>query len=228
MPTERELARLLQEERAQDRAGCPSSDDLAAAALRSLAPDRQQTVLDHLGACADCAEELRECLGLQDWAGVAEPSLPAPRERVLLALAATLAAATLGLGIWNASLRRTAADQREPALNVPIVDLAPAGASRGAAPAPVRAPVPSGAARVMLVLATAAPEAHGEYGLEIADADGRRLWRGTGLLRSRHGTFTASVPRELLAGGPRRVRLFAIDAGRESTLESYSLELDPR
>jgi hypothetical protein len=106
--------------------------------------------------------------------------------------------------------------------NVAIVDLLPAGASRGQAAGET---APTGAPLIVGVLTVPgdAPR-YGDYVVEVWHG-GRMTYRGQGFVRSREDTFTVALPVSLLAPGENRIRLLGMRAGRAVPIEEYALRL---
>jgi hypothetical protein len=106
--------------------------------------------------------------------------------------------------------------------NVAIVDLLPAGASRGQASADA---VPAGASLVVGVLTVPGDTPrYDDYGVEVWQGT-RMAYRGLGFVRSREDSFTVALPTPLLAPGINRIRLLGVRAGRSVTIEEYALRL---
>lgn len=148
--------------------------------------------------------------------------LPGHRDRSprwLQALAASLLAATVGLSLWVADLKRP-----QPQLNAPIYDLYPAGSIRGEGGNDLQA-VPAEARDILLILHPPGRSRFEEHGIEIVDAGGREVWRSErGLVLNPDGSFTLSLPRDFLG---HRLRLMGIDpgGGRELVAE-YALPVE--
>ena len=139
-------------------------------------------------------------------------------------LAAMLLISTMALSGWVAHLRDQVKDLSSPQLNAPILDLYPAGSTRGEGPGDAQ-PVPADARDILLVLHPPGRSRFEEHGVEIVDAGGREVWRSDrGLVLNSDGSFTLSLPRDLLG---LRLRLVGIDpgGGRELVAE-YALPVE--
>lgn len=179
----------------RDRAGCPSSDVLAQAAIDRSSIDRNLT--EHLARCADCTDE---------WRAIASETLgsSAPRRTAWWgALAAALAVGVLGLGLYAARQATTATSVVRDA------------SSRGW-PGPLRSD--QTATRDQCVLRwPPAPGAVG-YDLEIAREDLSPLHRASGLTATEY-----RVPPDRLAALPAgavivwRIEAISSDGTRTSS-----------
>lgn len=141
-------------------------------------------------------------------------------------LAAMLVISTLALSGWVAYLRGQVRELSSPQLNAPILDLYPAGSTRGEGAAVQT--VPPDARLFTVVLSPAGRPAFEEYELEIVDAEGREIRRDGGLKPNSYGSFSATLSRDLLGPGDFRVRLVGIDSGGgRQTVEEYALRISP-
>jgi hypothetical protein len=139
----------------------------------------------------------------------ARPARPAPlSRRPLYLLAATLAAATLGLSFWVGMLRGELARLRQPQLNLPIVNLEPVGMRRGGAETVT---VGGNAERFVLILNPPQLPPHLPHRVEILDTDGRLVWEGRGLEPTPLGNFHLELSRRLLPASQYRLRLLRDD-----------------
>lgn len=141
-------------------------------------------------------------------------------------LAATLLISTMALSGWVAYLRDRVDDLSSPQLNAPILDLYPAGSTRGEGAGGVQ-PVPTDTRHVLLILHPPGRTGSAEHGVEIVDAGGRAVWRSDrGLELNADGSFTLWLPRELLG---LRLRLVGIDpGGRRELVAEYALPVEAR
>ncbi|HEX5714846.1 MAG TPA: zf-HC2 domain-containing protein [Thermoanaerobaculia bacterium] len=139
-------------------------------------------------------------------------------------LAAMLVISTLALSGWVAYLRGQVKDLSSPQLNAPILDLYPAGSTRGENPAVQT--VPPDARLFTVVLNPAGRPAFQEYELQIVDAEGKEIRRDGGLKPNPYGSFSVTLSRDLLGAGDFRVRLVGIDSGgSRQTVEEYALRI---
>jgi len=227
----------------------PDADELVAYHEGTLPTAEAQRVQDHLVACRECAALVADLEGLADPAFGADEDIPestgelvwervrkeippanvVPFRRVEIPrwvrpLAAMLLLSTMALSGWVAYLRDQVEDLSRPQLNAPILDLYPAGSTRGQGAA-----VQTVAADVRLftvVLNPAGRPAFEDYALEIVDAGGAQVGSYGGLVRNAYGSFSATLSRDLLGAGDFRVRLVGIDpGGGRHTVEEYALRI---
>ena len=143
----------------------------------------------------------------------------APPARWTTALAAGFLASTVGLGTWVAVQHQQLAALRRPRVNVPIVNLVPAGYTRGdAPPAAVRA-----GRSVVLILNPPSFPIAGAYRVEVLAADGRRLWAGAGITPTAAGNFYLELPPEFLPPGEVQIRLLRGD----DEVAEFPLQINP-
>ena len=114
------------------------------------------------------------------------------------------------------TLRLQAAEA--PDVNPAIVDLEAAGAPRSANAAGA-ASIAANARRIVFVLNTSRHAPASMYDVEIVDASGGVLWKGSGLRQSADGTLTLSASRALVSSAAR-IRLYATAHGR-ALVEEY-------
>jgi cell division protein FtsB len=115
MPWTDEEVRELVRQSSTGTGGCPPAETLARAMSGSLPRDESEAMADHLGECADCAEDAQALRNLESWAERAtlEDATPGRHTREvarrhwtshpLAAVAATLLLAIAGLsfGLWR-------------------------------------------------------------------------------------------------------------------------------
>jgi hypothetical protein len=232
--------------------GHSDADELVAYYEGTLSPVDMQRVQDHLLACRECAELVVDLEGLGDpefgtgevipdesaelvWKNVRQqirrderPANVVPFRAVprwVQPLAAMLLISTLALSGWVAWLRGQVRDLSSPQLNAPVLDLYPAGSTRGEGPA--FQTVPPEARLFTVILNPADRPAFDTYELEILDSSGGVVWRDGGLKPNPYGSFSVTLPRDLLGTGDFRVRLVGIDSGGgRQTVEEYALRID--
>lgn len=224
------------------------ADELVAYHEGTLSPEAMRRVQDHLVSCRECAALLADLEGLGDpgfgageeipedageivWEKVRreikEPAKVVPFQRrqrtaaPLQALAASLLIATLGLSAWVAHLRDRVEGLSSPQLNAPILDLYPAGSTRGEGPG-LQA-VPPDARLFTVVLNPAGRPEVQDYEVEIVNAEGDEVWRAGGLEPNPYGSFSLTLSRDLLEPGDFRVRL--VGGGRK-LIEEYALRIE--
>jgi hypothetical protein len=140
-------------------------------------------------------------------------------------LAAMLVISTMALSGWVAYLRDQVKDLSSPQLNAPILDLYPAGSTRGEGLAIQT--VPPDVRLFTVVLNPAGRQAFEEYELQIVNAEGDEVRRDRGLEPNPYGSFSATLSRDLLGPGDFRVRLVGIDpGGGRQTVGEYALRIE--
>ncbi|HEX6899122.1 MAG TPA: zf-HC2 domain-containing protein [Thermoanaerobaculia bacterium] len=224
-----------------------TEDEIASYHAGTLPPDEEARVQDHLLECSECTELLLglDELTLEDddpapseevraaWEDLrsrlpaaAAPPLPAPlpyprprrQPAWLPALAAGLAAAVVGLGVWNVSLQGKMDELSRPDVNSQFVELSSSTfRGEGTADAPVLKPQ---GRLVTLALRPDNPRGFADYEVELAGADGTVIWSGKGLRRQESGYFFLTLPRRLLERGDR-LRLWGIEEGRREPLGEH-------
>ena len=228
----------------------PEADELVAYYEGTLSPGDMQRTQDHLLACRECAELIVDLEGLGDpefgtaeiipdetaelvWKNVRQqirrdegPSNVVPFRSVprwVRPLAAMLVISTMALSGWVAYLRDRVEDLSSPQLNAPVLDLYPAGSTRGEGAAVQT--VPPEARLFTVILNPAGRPAFAAYELEILD-DGGVVRRDGGLMPNPYGSFSVTLPKDLLGTGDFRVRLVGIDSGGgRQTVEEYALRI---
>ncbi len=222
--------------------------DYQAGDLREAERERIQ---EHLALCPGCVRALLDLEAFPDvepvrpedrltdaelsheWQRFRQAVAPLPaaeRPRVshpVLALAAVLLLAVVGLSFWVLRLRGEVRDLSAPQAGILVADLVPRDEAVERAEGDgevVR--VPGWADRVVLILNLADPVTHPAYRVEIAQ-DGREVWRRAGIRRSADGTFALEVPRRLLPAGRYRIRLFGIEGGAELPVAEYRVRIEP-
>lgn len=227
----------------------PDADRLVDYHEGTLSPAEMQQVQDHLVACRECAGLLVDLEGLGDldfgadaeipedagervWEGVRqeirrENVVRFPERRSLpwlQPLAATLLISTLALSGWVAHLRDQVEELSSPQLNAPILDLYPAGSTRGGGAAVQTVPPDARLFTLVLNPAGRGP-AFEEYELEILEGQEVVLQEG-GLKPNPFGSFSVTLSRDLLGPGDFRVRLVGIGSGQRQTVEEYALRIE--
>ena len=231
----------------------PDADELVAYHEGTLSPTDERRVQDHLVACRECAALAVDLEGLGDsefgadadlpddageivWERVREEIRPSAKvvpfrraektmdlPRWLQSLAAMLVMSTVALSGWVAHLRDRVEDLSSPQLNAPILDLYPAGSTRGEGGNDIQS-VPADARDVLLVLHTPGRSRFEDHGVVIVDAGGHEVWKKDGLVLNSDGSFTLELPRDHLG---HRLRLVGVDpgGGRELVAE-YALPVE--
>jgi hypothetical protein len=230
----------------------PAPEELLDYHSGDLAPAETQRNQEHLALCPVCARTLldldsfpdvepvreedrltaAELTGqwrrFQDTAQRLAPSRerPRPASPAVLALAAALLFAVVGLSLWNVQLRNAVRDLSQPEAGVLVADLVPRGeAIERAEGGEDTVRVPPWADRVLLILNLADPATAREYRVEIATQDGREVWSRRGVHRSADGTFALQIPRRFLPPGRYRIRLSGLRDGAEEPVAEYGAQI---
>jgi hypothetical protein len=249
-----DLARSYQQTTAaRSRRDCPSSETLARAASGDLTEDERRQIADHLGSCADCAQEYRLAISVKPWA---ESVTPAPTRPRFIGQLPTLAAAavvivSLSLGAWSylalqrererarqaqgladrtgqeaIALRRDLDLLSQPQPDMVVADVFPIDANRG--DRVIREQIisiPAGARWFSIILSVAEAAPDQPHTLEILNEAGARVWEGGGLHRSRYNSFTIALPRTLMAEGRYRFVLRTAAPGGQPIVHQYAVRL---
>jgi hypothetical protein len=124
-----------------------------------------------------------------------------------------------------AVLDRRSGSASSPQVNVPVLDLDPAGVFRSREGENPAFRVPSGVPLVAVILNSSSPDSALPHALEIRDDGGKLIWKGEGLKQRAHHAFTLTIPRELLPDGAYRLRLLVERRGRRELVETYELRI---
>jgi hypothetical protein len=109
-----------------------------------------------------------------------------------------------------------------PELNAPIIDLVPADAQRSATATPSAPVIPAGARSIVFILNTTHAEPGASYDVDLAGANNRVLWTGSGLKQSADRTLTLVVPRALVRDATS-VRLYSRAGTRRTLVEQFAI-----
>jgi len=152
-----------------------------------------------------------------------------PRRHGLLAVAAALLLATVGLAVWAVSLQRTVgqlhrtvSELSRPQGNARVIDLDSGTLRSEGGSRPMRS-VPAGTP-FSIVLHPPSPARDKEYRVEIVRADGTRVASEPGLKPDALGLLVLAVPRNALGAGTVRFRLY--EGEKETPIEEYALRVE--
>lgn len=149
------------------------------------------------------------------------PEPPAgPRRRYSPAIAAVLAFALGGAGLWIATLNGRLEDSRRPQANTPIIDLSPPEADRTGES---RAQEVDPARSAILVLNTRTPLEDDRYRVLIVDPEGRTVWTVDGLAPQHYGTLNLQLPPGSLEPGDYDLILETGDGAQ--TIETFRVRV---
>lgn len=217
-------------------------EELAAYHAGSLPEAAEARVQDHLVDCPECTRVLLDLDALRhgadpaDEASAAEkaafwrtlrPRLPdrsSLRLRASQLLAATLAAAVVGLALQNAALRRAIENLSQPDLGAPVRDLS-ATVPRGTA-APAVVSLAPDDQFFTLVLSPADSRNFLDHEVVLESAEDGEIWRGRGLKKNRYGTFSVTFPRRRTEDGDYTLRVFGIAGEARELVGEYHFRLE--
>jgi hypothetical protein len=217
------LPEAVAAEIASHRQACTSCDAMArdarAAELGEPADADVRQLRSLVGAgAAAAASHSRRWNRMQAWA------VAASFVAVVIMGAWVARVATENAELRSAQVRTGTETPDAVAFNVPLIDLEPVDALRGAAVAQLR--VPASARLVVLVLATNAHGGGPAYAAEIRDGSGRLAWSGAGLTASDMGTVTLVVPSALIPRGTVTVRLLTGAPPAAALAHEYALAIE--
>lgn len=220
----------------------PAPERLVAYHERRLPPGEVEEMRTHLAACPDCTTQLLALVELLDEQDepVAAPTrdeLDAawqrqrarlrrtgpPRRRTWVTASLGLAAALLAvvtLVQW-----RTIVQLRQPQVNLPLVNLEPAGSVRQEARNAGELRFPEEARRAWVILNPVAELKDSSYSVHFVAPDGEVVYRFESLQSSEAGNFRLEIPRDALKEGSYQVLLLRRGSGRSQIVEEYKLSV---
>ena len=141
-----------------------------------------------------------------------------------LAAALDLIVLCLGFGAgWLLASRPQEANLTQPVLSVPTAELLPLAFLRRGAATPVRIPAEAEVFTLTLVTAELPPPTGCD--LQVLDADGNPVWRGSGLRADAEGRFSLLLPGGFLPAGRYQLQVIAPEGSGRQVLDRYDLEL---
>ena len=215
-----------------------------------LQEEDRERIQEHLALCPACVRVLLDLDAFPDvepvrsedrltdielaraWQRLQRSAAPVAQDRSriappMLALAAVLLLAVVGLSLWVVRLRGEVRGLSSPQAGVLVADLVPQKeAVERAEGGEEVVRVPAWADRILLILNLADPTTHPTYRIEITSRDGREVWSRAGVRRSADGTFALEVPRRFLPAGRYRIRLFGIEGGSELLVAEYLVRIE--
>ena len=251
---ELELKDALEQQAATELAGRehPELEQLVAYHDGALDREQEEALQGHLAWCGECTALVLGLNDLALAAAAADPAaewssvvskLPAPpappraaplparrrqhdkaTRRLLYALAASFAAATVALSLWVVDLRREVTGFSEPQINPIVRDLFIADAPRDVTGTGFNE-IPAGDGLVTLILNSSEPRSFPGYQLAVEDSAGTEIWRREGLERSPFDTFTVAVPGRFLPAGDYRLRLYGREGDSWTPIEEFPLRV---
>lgn len=151
---------------------------------------------------------------------------PSKSPRWLQPLAAMLLFSTLALSAWVANLQDRVKELSSPQPNAPVLDLYPAGSTRGEG-GPAVQTVPQDVRLFTIILNPPGRTQFEAYEVEILDVGGDVVRSERGLEPNRFGSFSLTVPRDVLGAGDFHIRLVGIGpGGARQAIEEYALRVE--
>jgi hypothetical protein len=152
------------------------------------------------------------------------PSQAPPQPRWLMALAAALLIATVGLSAWVVSLRHTVEALNRPEPNAPVIDLY-SGASRSAGSPQPGATIPRDFRFFTVILHPPHSRSTKRYRVEILREGGGSVWSRDGVAPDPLGPLPLTLTRSLIGPGEYRIRLFDESGNPREPVMDYALRV---
>jgi hypothetical protein len=243
---------------ASSRRDCPSAETLARAAAGELMQVEREQIADHLGGCADCADEFRLASAVKPWADSASRPARVTRSRWVAAAlpAAAVVLISVSVSVWTyrelqrerenaeqasaaaakatadaSALRRTVDTLSQPQVDMVVADLYPADPARGAsstASGEQTLSIPADARIFTVILNTTDATEAPDYALQVTNSAGSTVWSSRGLHKNRYGTFTVALPQSLLPAGRYRFVLSAVRPDGSRPIQEYQVTIQYR
>ena len=148
------------------------------------------------------------------------------RSRAFQLLAATLAAAVVGLAIQNASLRQTVGELSQPALGAPVRDLSATSTREASAPTVIT--LAPDDRFFTLVLSPADPRDFPDHEVVLEKAGDGEVWRGRGLRKNDVGTFSVVLSRRMTDDGDYTLRILGIEGEAKRIVGEYHFRIETK
>ena len=125
-----------------------------------------------------------------------------------------------------AALQKNLDELSRPQFNVPITDLVPMDATRGAGNESVqKIELPAGTNFFTVILNVTGKPAFADYAFEVIDAQGQTIQQGQGLRKSAENTFTVALSRRLMPAGSYEFRLQGVNQDGRTLVQTYKVQL---
>ncbi len=150
-----------------------------------------------------------------------------PRRWPVVAIAASLFFATLGLTQWSTrvELESRVAELTRLQANMVIEDLRPGARERSSGGVDATVDLSTEAGTIALILNLVDDVDFPDYELRVFDAAGIEVERVSGLDISEVGNFSLALPAGALAAGSYELRLFGLEENEEQRIETYPIRL---
>jgi len=125
----------------------------------------------------------------------------------------------------NPQIAATTTDT-SPDVNVPIIDLNPRDAGRGAQNQQVTTiQLPADADLFTLILNLSGDDASRSHTLEITDRNNRAIWTSRNIRKSPYNNFTVALRRRSFPAGEYRLKIYGMHDGRRELIEEDAIRL---
>jgi anti-sigma factor RsiW len=126
----------------------------------------------------------------------------------------------------KSSSRTKPSGRLAPEVNVPIIDLNPQDAGRGAQNSQAATiQLPADSDLFTLILNLSGEDSSRTYALEVTDGSNRTIWRVRDLRKSPYNNFTVVARRRSFPAGEYRLKLYGLRDGRRELVEEYAIRL---
>ena len=116
-----------------------------------------------------------------------------------------------------------------PDVNVPIIDLNPQDAGRGAQNSTAATVhLPPDTDLFTLVLNLSGEDSNRDYSLEVTDRNNRTIWVARDLRKSPYNNFTVAMRQRSFPAGEYRLKIYGLRDGRRELIEEYAIRLTYR
>jgi anti-sigma factor RsiW len=125
--------------------------------------------------------------------------------------------------------KRSVPDRRlVPDVNVPIIDLSPHDAGRGAQDSKAAIQLPPDTDLFTLILNLSGEDSSRDYSLQVTDRNNRTIWVARDLRKSPYNNFTVAMRQRSFPAGEYRLKIYGLRDGRRELIEEYAIRLTYR
>lgn len=116
-----------------------------------------------------------------------------------------------------------------PDVNVPIIDLNPQDAGRGAQNSKAATiQLPPDTDLFTLILNLSGEDSNRDYALEVTDRNNRTIWVARDLRKSPYNNFTVAMRQRSFPAGEYRLKIYGLRDSRRELIEEYAIRLTYR